>query len=72
MESGVQMSKDNKAFSNQKLLTVKELCEYLAIGDSTARKLLSEPNCSFVFKLGGRYYANKTALDKWIDGNTGR
>ena len=62
----------SNTFNNQKLLTVKELCEYLSIGDSTARKLLSEPRCPFVFKLGGRYYANKTALDKWIDSNTGR
>ena len=66
------MSKDTKNFNGQKLLTVKELCEYLSIGDSTARKILSAPNCSFVFKLGSRYYANKTALDKWIDSNTGR
>lgn len=54
------------------LLSVKAMCQYMSIGENTARKLLSEPNCPFVFKLGGRIYANKKVLDKWIEQNTGR
>ena len=60
-----------KEFENQKLLTTNELCKYLSISYQTARELLFEPNCPFVFKIKSRYYANKTILDKWIDSNTG-
>lgn len=59
-------------FSEKKLLTVKQMCEYMSIGESTARKMLSEPNCTFVCRIGGRIYANRTMLDKYINANTGR
>ncbi len=55
-----------------KLLNVKEFCKYIGVGERTARKLLAEPNCSYVFRLGGKIMVNKTILDKWIDNNTGR
>ncbi len=54
------------------LLTVKDMCKYMSIGENTARNLLSEPNCPFVFRLKNRIYANKKMLDKWIEQNTGR
>ncbi len=65
-------NRKDKNFSEKALLTVKDMREYLSIGESTARKLLSEANCPFVFRLNGRIYANKGALDKWIEQNTGR
>lgn len=53
-----------------RLLTVKEFCDYVHIGETTARKLLSEPNCPFRFKIGSKIFINKKILDKWIDSNT--
>ncbi len=66
------MMEDNNMFEKKKLLTIKEMCEYMSIGKTKARQLLAEPNCPYVFRLGGRIYANKTILDKYIDTNTGR
>lgn len=59
-------------FENKKLLTVPDLCEYLGMGATTVRKMLAEPNCPYVCRVGGRIFANKMILDKYIDSNTGR
>ena len=65
-------NRKDKNFNEKALLTVKDMKEYLSIGETTARNLLSSANCPFVFRLNGRIYANKKALDKWIEQNTGR
>ncbi len=48
------------------LLNVKELCEYLGIGQTKARELLRGNN-GFGIQIGNRWYANKNKLDEWID-----
>ncbi|MBD5530716.1 MAG: helix-turn-helix domain-containing protein [Lachnospiraceae bacterium] len=48
------------------LLSVKEMCSYLGIGQTKARELLSDPNNGFTVKIGNRLYAHKTKLDKWL------
>lgn len=53
------------------LLSVSEMCKYLSIGDSMARKLLSEHKNIFTVKIGSRVYANKKKLDEWIENRTG-
>ena len=63
---------DKNNLIGKKLLSVKQMCEYMSIGESTARKLLANPSCPYVCKIEGRIFANKTVLDKWIDSNTGR
>ena len=55
-----------------KLLSVKEFCKYMSIGQTKARELLSAPNCPYRIRIGGKIFANKTVLDKWIDSQTGR
>ncbi len=55
-----------------KLLMVKDFCKYMNIGERNAKKLLSEPNCPYVFRLGGKIMVNKTIFDRWIDKNTGK
>ena len=65
-------NKNDKIFEEKALLTVKDMCKYMSIGESTASSLLSMANCPFVFRLRGRIYANKKVLDKWIEQNTGR
>lgn len=48
------------------LLNIKELCDYLGIGQTKARELLRGHN-GFGVQIGNRWYANKTKLDAWID-----
>ena len=54
-----------------RLLTVKDFCKYVNIGERTARKMLTEPNCTYRCRIGGKVLINKSVLDKWIDSNTG-
>jgi len=45
------------------LLNVKEMCEYLGIGQTKARELLTNPKNSFTVRIGKRLYAHKGRLD---------
>lgn len=51
---------------NKRLLTVKEFCDYLGIGQTKARELLRGYN-GFGVQIGNCWYANKRKLDEWID-----
>lgn len=48
------------------LLTPKEMAYYLNIGETNARKLLSDPKNHFTVRMGNRIYAHKPSLDKWL------
>jgi len=48
------------------LLNVKELCEYLGIGQTKARELLADPKNQFTVRIGNRLYAHKKRLDAWL------
>ena len=48
------------------LLNVKEMCEYLGIGQAKARELLSNPANGFTVRIGNRLYAHKGRLDHWL------
>ena len=50
----------------KKLLTIKETCEYLGIGETKSRKLIRGNN-GFGLQIGNRWYADKNKLDKWLD-----
>ncbi len=56
-----------KPFENQALLSVKEMCIYLSIGQTKCRELLSDPANGFTVKIGNRLYAHKKKLDKWLE-----
>lgn len=53
------------------LLNLKEVCQYLGIGQTKARELLTKTNNRFTIRIGNRLYANKIQLDKWISQNSG-
>lgn len=53
------------------LLNLKEFCEYLGIGETKARELLTKTNNNFTIRIGNRLYANKNQLDKWLLFNSG-
>ena len=48
------------------LLNVKEMCEYLGIGQTKARELLADPRNKFTVRIGNRLYAHKQKLDMWL------
>lgn len=54
----------------RKLLDLDNFALYLSIGKTQARKILKSSDCPFSLKIGYRWYANKTILDKWIDEKT--
>lgn len=53
------------------LLNLDEFCEYLGIGKTKARELLTKTNNPYAFRLGNRLYANKVLLDKWLSSQSG-
>ena len=48
------------------LLNVKEMCDYLGIGQTKARELLADPRNKFTVRIGNRLYAHKQRLDTWL------
>ena len=54
---------------DKKLLSVKETCNYLGIGQTKCRELLRGRN-GFGVQIGNRWYANKEKLDRWINNKT--
>ena len=53
------------------LLNLDEFCEYLSIGKTKGRELLTKTNNTFTVRIGNRLYANKVLLDKWLMQNSG-
>ena len=51
---------------SKKLLNIKELSTYLGIGQTKARELVRGHN-GFGLKIGNRWYADRSKVDKWID-----
>lgn len=50
----------------KKLLNLKEICDYLGIGQTKARELVRGHN-GFGVQIGNRWYADKLKLDMWLD-----
>lgn len=50
------------------LFTLNEVCEYLGIGQTTARKLFA--TCKWSMKIGNKWYAHKKKLDRWLESQT--
>ena len=60
-----QQMKTNEA-NDKALLNVKEMCDYLGIGQTKARELLADPRNKFTVRIGNRLYAHKQRLDTWL------
>lgn len=50
------------------LMTLKEVCEYLGVGETKVRELFS--TCKWSLKIGNKWYAHKVKLDKWLESQT--
>lgn len=57
-------------FIEKALLNLKEVSEYLGLGETKTRELLKQRNCPFSMKIGYRWYANRRLLDTWLEQQT--
>lgn len=48
------------------LLNVKEVSEYLGLGETKTRELLRSSKNGFTIRIGNRLYAHKEKLDIWL------
>ena len=47
-------------------LTVDEAVRYSNIGENTLRRLLDEPNCSFVLFIRNRRLIKRKEFERWL------
>ena len=55
-----------KVLVDKALLNVKEIKDYLGLGDTKVRELLNSPDSTYTVRIGNRLYANKKLLDVWL------
>ena len=67
MERGQIRLTQKNVLEDKALLSVKEMCSYLSIGQTKCRELLSNPANGFTVRIGNRLYAHKKHLDKWLE-----
>lgn len=51
------------------LMTFDEFCEYIGIGKTKAREVISSPCCKFVVRIGRRVFIHKELLDEELKKN---
>lgn len=66
MRSIMRLWNRGVAIMEKALLNIKEFCAYLGIGETKARELMTKTNNPYTVRIGGRLYANKVLLDKWL------
>ena len=67
MERGQIRLTQKNVLEDKALLSVKEMCTYLSMGQTKCRELLSNPANGFTVRIGNRLYAHKKHLDKWLE-----
>ena len=67
MERGQIRLTQKNVLEDKALLSVKEMCTYLSIGQTKCRELPSNPANGFTVRIGNRLYAHKKHLDKWLE-----
>lgn len=53
--------------SEKYYLTVKEATMYFSIGENTIRRLMADPECNFVLKVGNKRLIKKHMMEKYLD-----
>lgn len=62
---------EEKILVGKALLNLDEFCDYLGIGQTKAREIMTKTNNPFTVRLGNRLYANRILLDKWLNSISG-
>lgn len=55
--------------SNKTLLTIDQFCNYVGIGKTKARELISNPSCKYVVRIGRRVFIHKELFDEELKKN---
>ncbi len=55
--------------NNSPLISFKDFCDYLQIGETKAREIISQPSCRFVVRIGRRVLIHKDLLDENLKKN---
>ena len=67
MKLEIHLSKNEGVISIEKiLLNVKEMGEYLGIGETKPRELLRNTKNGYSVRIGNRLYAHRERLDTWL------
>ena len=69
MKEALAARERHNKYMEKKLLSLKETCNYLGIGQTKCRELLRGRN-GFGVQIGNRWYANKEKLDRWLINKT--
>lgn len=48
----------------KKLMTIDEFCQYVGIGKTKAREIISNPSCKYVVRIGRRVFIHKELFDE--------
>lgn len=51
------------------LMTVDEFCEYVGVGKTKAREMISSPCCKYVVRIGRRVFIHKELFDEELKKN---
>jgi len=46
------------------LLTFDEFCEYMRIGQTLGKRLIAQPGCQYVVRVGSRVFIHKELLEQ--------
>lgn len=60
---------EEEVHMEERLLTVKEFCEYTGLGMTKAREILKDENNTFTVRIGGRLYADKLSFNAALQKN---
>lgn len=52
--------------NERKLMSIDEFCDYVGIGKTKARELISNPRCKYVVRIGRRVFIHKELFDEEI------
>ena len=61
------MTEHDVDISDKILLTVDEAVVLSGIGENTIRRLLRDPKCTFVLKLGNRYMVKRRKFEEYLE-----
>lgn len=70
MNMKVKEAKAILEVQQNKIITVKELCDFMKIGKNTAYKLIKLKGFP-AFRIGNKILISQNKLQKWIDDNCG-
>ena len=54
-------------YLKKRLLSIKEVCEYIGWGKTKVREILNRPSSTFTIRMGNRLYADKKKFNVYLE-----